>query len=185
MGSLTERLDSELVQATVPASQPSIFQANPLLNVQASSQKRVAQQGNSPMVAFRPFMFQGESQTYSFSPPTQQFTFDVSPTNPTRFVSLAFTLLNTSTQSTPNLRPNQLPNARVSSQEHPAQGNSPATTFQPFTFQAGPTPHLPSRSGISNAGSFFGLLPCAHPYSLKIHRYRFGERAGQTPSPRT
>ena len=86
------------------------------------------------MAAFQPFTFQPESQTNSFSPPTQQFTFEAGPTNPTPVLSSAFTSLNTSAQSTSNLRANPLSNAQVSSQEYPA------ATSQPFTFQTSPTP---------------------------------------------
>lgn len=140
MDSHTERSDSEPVQATALASQPSVFQANPLSKVQASFQQRGAQRGNSPMAAFQPFTFQPESQTNPFSPPAQQFTFEVGPTNPTPVLFSAFTSLNTSTQSTSNLRANPLSNAQVSSQECPAQGISPAATSQPFTFQTSPSP---------------------------------------------
>lgn len=115
----TERSDSEPVQATAP---PSISREN------------------SPMAAFQPFTFQPESQTNPFSPPTQQFAFEVGPTNPTPVPFSAFTSLNTSTQSTSNLRASPLSNAQVSSQEYPVQGISPTATSQPFTFQTSPTP---------------------------------------------
>jgi hypothetical protein len=92
------------------------------------------------MAAFRPFTFQSEYQTNPFSPPTQQFTFEVSPTNPTPVLFSAFTSLNTSTQSTSNLRAYPLSNAQVSSQEYPAQGISSVAASQPFTFQTSPTP---------------------------------------------
>jgi hypothetical protein len=142
MGPHTERPSLEPVQATTPASQPSIFQANPLSNTQASFQQRAVQGGNSPMVAFQPFTFQSESQTKPSSPSTQQFTFEIGPTSPTPVLFSTFTSPNTSTQSTSNLQANPPLNTQVSSQEYPAQGVSPAATSQPFTFQTNPTPLL-------------------------------------------
>jgi hypothetical protein len=174
MGSHTERSDSEPVQVTAPASQPSIFQANSLSNVQASFQQRAVQRGNSPMAAFQPFTFQTESQTNPSSPPTQQFTFEIGPTNPTPVLFSAFTSLNTSTQSTSNLRADPLSNAQVSSQEYPAQGVSPAATSQPFTFQTNPTPPFApaSQPFIFQAGPTYPRPVLSSDLSLLTPRTR-------------